>query len=247
MFITHERDAVAVELVGRSSKLLIGPASGSAMISHNVAYFVTGHAPGHVHLVEEEVFYVAAGEGEVWIEGTPYHLRPGTAVHTPQGVVHNIHTTSREPLRLLGLFSPHAVPGAYANLPPQSRDLDAPPTNRVSFVVYEDERSTSADDGGILLRTERIEVAIQRLATGGELELAASGRDLVVHVLEGTGALRYGPTATPVETGTAFLLTDLDAATLHADTPMCLLEARATGWRPSDTIGGPHQGTEQRA
>lgn len=245
MFITHERDVVAVDLVGRTSKLLIGPSSGSALLGHNVAYFRTGHAPGHVHVTEEEVFYVADGDGEVWIEGTPYQLRAGTAVHTPQGVVHNIHTTSAKPLRLLGLFSPHAVPGAYPNLPPLSRDLDIPPANRAPFIAYEDERPRLEDGTVPLIRTERVEVTIRRLPGGAQHDIAASGRDLVIHVLGGTGVVQEGAQVTAIEPGTAILLTGREAASLSTDVQMRLLEARTTGWQPADASERSHQNDDR--
>jgi quercetin dioxygenase-like cupin family protein len=143
VFVINERSVEPTQLAGRTSKTLISAANGSGIITHNTAVFAEGHAPGHVHRVEDEVFFVNAGEGEVWIEGVPYGLRAGTAVHTASELVHNIHAAA--PLHLLGFMVPHTVPGSYADVPPLSRDLDKPPENRASFVVYADERSVPGE------------------------------------------------------------------------------------------------------
>src|SRR5712692_1498773 len=124
IFLIHESDAEPYQLVGRTTRLLVGESSGSRTVTHNVSYFHPGHAPGHVHDPEEEVFYVDEGVGEVWIDGVPFALRPGTVVHTPMGVEHNIHVTGSTQMRIIGSFSTHVIPGRYLNLPPRSQHLD---------------------------------------------------------------------------------------------------------------------------
>jgi mannose-6-phosphate isomerase-like protein (cupin superfamily) len=135
MFLIHESDVEPSELEGRTTFLLVSRSSGSRTLTHNVSYFQPGHAPGHVHDPEEEVFYVDEGEGEVWIDGVPFGLEPGTAVHTPTKVEHNVHVTGDVPMRIIGSFSPHVVPGSYPNLPARSYDLLEPPSTEAEFVV----------------------------------------------------------------------------------------------------------------
>ena len=240
VFVINERSVEPTQLAGRTSKTLISAANGSGIITHNTAVFAEGHAPGHVHRVEDEVFFVNAGEGEVWIEGVPYGLRAGTAVHTASELVHNIHAAA--PLHLLGFMVPHTVPGSYADVPPLSRDLDKPPENRASFVVYADERSVPGEPRSELLATERVTVALVLASPGSDVTYGAYGRDLIVHVLEGGGEVRVvapltegadGGDAGTVDAGSAILLTGDEVAVLSAREDMRLLEVRATEWAPA--------------
>lgn len=65
-----------------------------------------GGPPRHLHLEQDEWFYVVAGEYLVEIGGEPHHLSPGDAVLAPRGVPHSWALTSREGGRLLIAFFP---------------------------------------------------------------------------------------------------------------------------------------------
>jgi mannose-6-phosphate isomerase-like protein (cupin superfamily) len=226
--VIREAEVPGYQLVGRSTHLLVGPDHGARDITHNVSYFVPGHAPGHVHDPEEEVFYVDEGEGEVWIEGVPYDLRPGTAVHTPQLVEHNVHVRGETPMRIIGTFSPHVVPGRYPNLPARSYDLPAPPTNRAPFIVYADELAGAA--GRLtMLATDRIELSLLRLEPGSGTTLESGANDLVVQVLSGSMVVEGVHGSAEAERGTTLLLVEPEKLRMRPETSLrCLVVEAVT-------------------
>jgi quercetin dioxygenase-like cupin family protein len=227
MFLVHESDAEPYQLKGRTTRLLIGASSGSQTITHNISRFPFGHAPGHVHDPEEEVFYVSEGAGEVWIDGVAYVLGPGTTVHTPMGVEHNVHVTSREPMTIIGNFSPHVIPGRYPDLPPRSRDLATPPDAEARFVVH---AGAGKGDGlRLLVETERMSVGLREVPAGASIALVAGGSDLVAHVLSGRARLRTSDAVYRVRAGSVILLVAGEDATLEVDEPMEALEVRGVG------------------
>jgi quercetin dioxygenase-like cupin family protein len=226
VFLIHESDAEPYELKGRTTRLLIGASSGSRALTHNVSYFPHGHAPGHIHDPEEEVFYVDDGTGEVWIEGVPYGLAPGTTVHTPMGVEHNVHVTSEGPMRIIGNFSPHVIPGRYPDLPPRSKDLPEPPQTKAAFVV----RAAGGEaPWEPLVQTERMSVGLRLIDSNGSLALDAGDADLLVHVLSGSGRLRATDATYRVRRGSVVLLVAGESASLEAEGPMRALEVRGVG------------------
>jgi quercetin dioxygenase-like cupin family protein len=60
----------------------------------------------HVHRVQEETFYVLAGECVWQIGDQQIRARPGTYVFIPPGVPHNIGNSSDEPARMIMTVSP---------------------------------------------------------------------------------------------------------------------------------------------
>ena len=214
MFLIHESDVEPSELAGRTTYLLVGQSSGSRTLTHNVSYFRPGHAPGHVHDPEEEVFYVDEGEGEVWIDGVPFRLGPGTTVHTPTGVEHNVHVTGSVPMRIIGSFSPHVVPGSYPNLPARSRDLSEPPSAEAEFIVRAN--PTDDDQDRPIVTTERMVLRLRTIQPGDSWHILAGGRDQIVHVLAGQATLAAGDAIYRLGRGSVIVLTDEDQALVTA-------------------------------
>ncbi|HYN69684.1 MAG TPA: cupin domain-containing protein [Candidatus Eisenbacteria bacterium] len=214
MFLIHESDVEPTELEGRTTYLLVSRSSGSRALTHNVSYFRPGHAPGHVHDPEEEVFYVDAGEGEVWIDGVPFRLAQGTAVHTPTGVEHNIHATGDVPMRIIGSFSPHVVPGSYPNLPPRSHDLIAPPSSEAKFVV----RANLSDGGGAqsLISTERMTLRLRTIPAGERWHVVTKDRDEILHVLVGRAKFAVGHAVYQLRVGSVVVMGCDEAGELTA-------------------------------
>ena len=60
----------------------------------------------HVHLVQEETFYVVDGECEWHVGGELIRAIPGTYVFIPPGVPHNIANASDKPARMIMTVSP---------------------------------------------------------------------------------------------------------------------------------------------
>jgi mannose-6-phosphate isomerase-like protein (cupin superfamily) len=225
MFLIHESDVEPSELQGRTTYLLVGRSSGSRTLTHNVSYFRPGHAPGHVHDPEEEVFYVDEGEGEVWIDGVPFRLEPGTAVHTPTKVEHNVHVTGTVPMRIIGSFSPHVVPGSYPNLPARSHDLPEPPANEAGFVVRV---SPTGPIDRAIISTDRITLGLRTIDAGESRQFRADGRDQIVHVLAGRATIAAGNAAYRLRRGSVVVLTGGDEAEITASEATRVLDVTST-------------------
>lgn len=228
MFLIHESDVEPTELEGRTTFLLVSQSSGSRTLTHNVSYFRPGHAPGHVHDPEEEVFYVDEGEGEIWVDGVPFRLEPGTAVHTPMNVEHNVHVTGDLPMRIIGSFSPHVVPGSYPNLPARSHELPEPPTNVTEFVVRANPTEAAELADGPLIATQRMMLRLRTLAAGDRWPVRAERRDQIVHMLAGRATIAVANAAYRLRRGSVALLTDDEEAVVTALEPARVLDVVST-------------------
>ena len=226
MFLIHESDVEPSELEGRTTFLLVSLSSGSRTLTHNVSYFRPGHAPGHVHDPEEEVFYVDEGEGEVWIDGIPFRLEPGTVVHTPTKVEHNVHVTGSVPMRIIGSFSPHVVPGSYPNLPARSHDLSEPPSSEAKFVVRAN--PTDDDQDRTIITTERMVLRLRTIQPGDRWQVVAGGRDQIAHVLTGAARIAAGDAAYRLRRGSVVVLTGDDRALVTAADVTRVLDVAST-------------------
>jgi quercetin dioxygenase-like cupin family protein len=62
--------------------------------------------PGHVHVGEDEMFYVLAGELSVFCEERRWMVVPGSFVFVPRDHRHGFVVTSEEPARALVVTGP---------------------------------------------------------------------------------------------------------------------------------------------
>ena len=116
MYTIHEREVEAKQLPGRSHKMIVGPDNfGPAKsMCFGVADFpANAHAPGHMHDVQEEILYVLSGTGEMYFDGKPEPLQPGTCMYVPPGVEHSLNNTGDEVLKVAYVFSPPVKQGSY--------------------------------------------------------------------------------------------------------------------------------------
>lgn len=60
----------------------------------------------HRHPQSEEIVFVEAGEGEVWIDGSTHRVRAGDVVHIPAGAAHATVPDEGSAMRLVCFF-PH--------------------------------------------------------------------------------------------------------------------------------------------
>ena len=112
----HEREVDYVALPGRDHKMIVGP--GKSMQAEHLAFGVAdfpanAHAPGHAHPKEEEIIYVLTGRGEIYFDGAPERVEPGTVVYIPVGVEHSINNQSGETMKIVYVFSPPVEQGSY--------------------------------------------------------------------------------------------------------------------------------------
>jgi quercetin dioxygenase-like cupin family protein len=114
--VIHESEVEAKKLPGRDHKMIISPwhFGPAKNMCFGVAYFpANAHAPAHVHPAEEEIIYVLTGRGEIYFDGVPEPVEPGSCVYVPPGVEHSINNQSDEVMKIAYVFSPPVVQGSY--------------------------------------------------------------------------------------------------------------------------------------
>jgi mannose-6-phosphate isomerase-like protein (cupin superfamily) len=105
----HEDDAEALGLPGRELRWLV--ARGAVPATH-CSTCVIRVAPGdkvtpaHSHPNGEEVIYIIQGAGRVLVGSEIQQVRAGMAVLFPQGVVHMLHNTGSEEMKVVCFFAP---------------------------------------------------------------------------------------------------------------------------------------------
>ena len=70
------------------------------------AFNSTGGPPLHVHLYQDEIFFVAAGEFLVKVGADEFHLKEGDTVFAPRQVPHTFTKLTDEPGKLITIFQP---------------------------------------------------------------------------------------------------------------------------------------------
>ena len=118
-YTIHERDVEAVSLPGRDHKMVVKPENvGSELMCAGVAVFPAGkHAPAHVHENAEEILYVLSGCGNMYFDGQPERLEPGTFMLAKQGVEHSLEADAGEDLKVFYVFTPPVKQGSYDRKP----------------------------------------------------------------------------------------------------------------------------------
>jgi quercetin dioxygenase-like cupin family protein len=105
----HEDDAEVHGLPGRELRWLVAPeAVNAAHCSTCVIRIAPGDKvrPAHSHPNGEEVIYIIRGSGRVLVGTDVQAVRAGMAVLFPQGVVHMLHNTGAEEMKVVCFFAP---------------------------------------------------------------------------------------------------------------------------------------------
>lgn len=98
-------------------------------------YVTLAHSPdrtAHRHPHSEEVVYVVAGRGHVWIDGTRHPVSAGDVVHIPTGAAHATVPDPDAPMELMCFF-PHP------DLPHNIEDTGIPVSREAGMVSPEEE------------------------------------------------------------------------------------------------------------
>ncbi len=108
-------EADRVPLPGRDWFTYLGPENApTERISIGVSVFPPGsRPPGHVHDVQEETIYCAAGRGRIVTPDATAEIEPGVTVWVSPGTTHATESDGPDPLELVCFFSPPVVPGSY--------------------------------------------------------------------------------------------------------------------------------------
>ena len=105
----HEDDADELGLPGRRMRWLVAK---DAVLANNCSVCVIRVSPGekvtpaHSHPNGEEVIYIVAGSGRVLVGGEVKAVRSGTVVLFPRGIVHMLHNTGAEEMKVVCFFAP---------------------------------------------------------------------------------------------------------------------------------------------
>lgn len=105
----HESDATARDLTGRSLRWLVAPEAVPAQYCSTCVIVVPPGErvrPAHSHPNGEEVIYIIRGTGRVLVGGEVSPVREGSAVLFPRGVVHMLHNTGDEEMKVVCFFAP---------------------------------------------------------------------------------------------------------------------------------------------
>jgi quercetin dioxygenase-like cupin family protein len=62
--------------------------------------------PAHSHPNGEEVIFIVRGSGRVLVGGAVQSVRAGTTVLFPRGIVHMLHNTGAEEMKVVCFFAP---------------------------------------------------------------------------------------------------------------------------------------------
>ena len=120
-YTLHEDEVQLNHLVGRKYKLMTGEGKlGSSNMCFGISFFPPQiHAPGHIHEKEEEMVYVLEGRGEMVLDGFVEEIREGTFICIPSGIEHSVNNTGDKTVKLLYVFSPPLIIGAYQDRSPR--------------------------------------------------------------------------------------------------------------------------------
>jgi quercetin dioxygenase-like cupin family protein len=105
----HEDDVAVLGLPGRELRWVAGrDALPAAYCSACVIRVAPGDRvrPAHSHPNGEEVIYIIAGSGRVLVGGDVQTIRGGSTVLFPQGVVHMLHNTGPDEMKVVCFFAP---------------------------------------------------------------------------------------------------------------------------------------------
>jgi quercetin dioxygenase-like cupin family protein len=111
----HVDNCTVYHLPGRDWFYLLGPQNCSTRnLTFGLAEFPGGTlATAHSHDTQEEILYTLSGVGTIIAGGQEARMEPGVAVFIPPGLAHQIRVDGDEPLKVVTLFSPPVIPGAY--------------------------------------------------------------------------------------------------------------------------------------
>ena len=109
---------VTFPIGARVSMLMDAQTVGTRCLTENVTRVAPGVTlqPCHSHHDIEEIVYVVAGEGVIWVDGETGKIKAGDSVLYPPNSKHTVKNTGTETLTLLCFFSNpnYRKDGAYS-------------------------------------------------------------------------------------------------------------------------------------
>ncbi len=107
--------------------LFIGPGE--------TAFNATGGPPLHIHLYQDEIFYVAAGEFLIQVGDDTFHVNEGDTVFAPRQVPHAFMRLGDRPGKCITIFQPAGKMEDFFN---KLNGLNGMPDKDVLFKLFEE-------------------------------------------------------------------------------------------------------------
>jgi mannose-6-phosphate isomerase-like protein (cupin superfamily) len=107
--------------------------SGDALSVVELTAFPENGPPPHIHLREDESFWVLEGQFSVLLGEESLTAGPGAFVHVPKGTLHTYKNVGRTPGRLIVMLTPGGfenlwkelgVPATQHTMPPPAEEAD---------------------------------------------------------------------------------------------------------------------------
>lgn len=93
----------------RFYKLLVGPQTGSEMVTQFIGRIPHSKAPEHFHLYEEAIC-ILSGHGRMWNGKQHTDVRPGSMIFLPRKQPHCLECMDENGMELMGVFYPSGSP-----------------------------------------------------------------------------------------------------------------------------------------
>ncbi len=107
--VVHIDATLREPMADRFYQILVGERPDESQITEFIGEIPLSRAAAHHHLYEEAIM-VLAGEGFLWTERARAAVAPGDILFLPRKVLHSLECTSKEGLRLVGVFYPSGSP-----------------------------------------------------------------------------------------------------------------------------------------
>jgi len=114
--------------------LVTGEESGGAYFSMLATVPPGGGPPPHIHLNEDETFYVLRGGCTFRLGDERIEAGPGHFVNVPRGVVHCFRNLTAEPMQMILTFTPAGIERFFEETLERAYDLTQDPPDNIEEV-----------------------------------------------------------------------------------------------------------------
>jgi quercetin dioxygenase-like cupin family protein len=100
---------------GRETKVLVGPGAlveAEHFVMGHVRIYPGGSVPEHQH-EQEEVYFIAEGEGILILDKVEHSVRAGSYVYIPPRIGHSLVNRSQRDMAMIFCYSPKGIVGHW--------------------------------------------------------------------------------------------------------------------------------------
>lgn len=195
---------------GLSIRQQIGHHMGAEAISLRILECAPGNIGGLAPVGVDEVLFVIAGEGTIYLDGRPIPVRPMTGVYVRPGIHLAVENSGGTPLVLASSQCPEPVSAPSFEDPELEPVTETAPTPDPSVYLWDRPVETAGD------RWYRVmvdpEMGSQQVTQfvgsipGGRAPDHFHHYEEVIVILEGVGRVWTGERSTPIRTGSSIYL-----------------------------------------